>query len=61
MAGEEPRVATYQDFISQVIPRIKAGGYTAIQLMAIQVIGGGGQRGPHGNTRKAPGGGTRGA
>jgi 1,4-alpha-glucan branching enzyme len=30
-------VATYTDFKDVVLPRIKKAGYTAIQLMAIQV------------------------
>jgi len=36
MSGEKPRVATYQGFSSQVLPRIKADGYNTVQLMAIQ-------------------------
>lgn len=37
MAGEDERVSTYAEFRDQVLPRIKQQGYTAIQLMAIQV------------------------
>lgn len=36
MSSEEPRVATYQEFTSQVLPRIKTAGYNTVQLMAIQ-------------------------
>jgi len=36
MAQEEPRVGTYDEFRSHILPRIKAGGYNTIQLMAIQ-------------------------
>ncbi|GAX82082.1 hypothetical protein CEUSTIGMA_g9510.t1 [Chlamydomonas eustigma] len=36
MSSEEGKVASYTDFRDKVLPRIKAGGYTAIQLMAIQ-------------------------
>jgi 1,4-alpha-glucan branching enzyme len=36
MAQEQPGTGTYLDFISNVLPRIKADGYTAVQLMAIQ-------------------------
>jgi 1,4-alpha-glucan branching enzyme len=36
MAGEEPRVHTYREFAEQVLPRIVAGGYNTVQLMAIQ-------------------------
>ena len=35
MAGEEPRVHTYNEFRTDVLPRIKTGGYNTIQLMAI--------------------------
>jgi len=35
MAGEEPRVHTYDEFRVDILPRIKAGGYNTIQLMAI--------------------------
>lgn len=38
MAGEDEKVSTYAEFRDNVLPRIKAQGYTAIQLMAIQVI-----------------------
>lgn len=37
MAGEDEKVSTYSEFREQVLPRIKAQGYNAIQLMAIQV------------------------
>jgi hypothetical protein len=37
MAGEDERVSTYAEFRDDVLPRIKAQGYTAVQLMAIQV------------------------
>eukprot|EP00879_Flechtneria_rotunda_P013894 GHRR01014510.1.p3 GENE.GHRR01014510.1~~GHRR01014510.1.p3 ORF type:complete len:108 (+),score=19.67 GHRR01014510.1:2734-3057(+) len=37
MSGEDERVSTYVEFRDNVLPRIKAQGYTAIQLMAIQV------------------------
>lgn len=33
---QEPRVATYSEFRDDVLPRVKALGYNAIQLMAIQ-------------------------
>lgn len=36
MSSEEPRVASYQEFTSQVLPRIKKAGYNTVQLMAIQ-------------------------
>eukprot|EP00879_Flechtneria_rotunda_P011602 GHRR01012119.1.p1 GENE.GHRR01012119.1~~GHRR01012119.1.p1 ORF type:complete len:733 (+),score=193.09 GHRR01012119.1:150-2348(+) len=36
MSGEDERVSTYVEFRDNVLPRIKAQGYTAIQLMAIQ-------------------------
>ncbi len=36
MALEEPRVGTYREFAERVLPRIAAGGYNAVQLMAIQ-------------------------
>lgn len=36
MATEEPRVGTYTEFAENVLPRIAAGGYNAVQLMAIQ-------------------------
>ena len=35
MAGEEPRVHTYNEFRVDILPKIKAGGYNTIQLMAI--------------------------
>jgi 1,4-alpha-glucan branching enzyme len=37
MSGEDERISTYAEFRDNVLPRIKAQGYTAIQLMAIQV------------------------
>ncbi|KAF5825839.1 hypothetical protein DUNSADRAFT_6535 [Dunaliella salina] len=37
MSGEEPGVASYSFFRDNVLPRIKNNGYTAVQLMAIQV------------------------
>ena len=36
MAQEKPGTGSYLDFIKNVLPRIKADGYTAVQLMAIQ-------------------------
>lgn len=36
MAQEEGRVGTYNEFTDRILPRIKQGGYNAIQLMAIQ-------------------------
>ncbi len=36
MATEEGRVGTYREFAERVLPRIAAGGYDAVQLMAIQ-------------------------
>ena len=36
MSSSEQKVATYNEFTDTVLPRIKAGGYTAVQLMAIQ-------------------------
>lgn len=36
MASEEERIGTYREFIDQVLPRVAAAGYNAIQLMAIQ-------------------------
>ena len=36
MAGEEPRVHNYREFAEQVLPRIAAGGYNTVQLMAVQ-------------------------
>ncbi|MEO5890590.1 MAG: alpha-amylase family glycosyl hydrolase [Ferruginibacter sp.] len=35
MAQEEEKVGTYIEFADKILPRIKAGGYNAIQLMAI--------------------------
>ena len=35
MAQEEARVGTYKEFTEKILPRIKADGYNAIQLMAI--------------------------
>ena len=35
MAQEEERVGTYKEFTENILPRIKADGYNAIQLMAI--------------------------
>lgn len=36
MSSEEPKVATYNEFREQVLPRIAALGYNAIQMMAVQ-------------------------
>jgi len=36
MATSEEKVGTYLEFIDTVLPRVKAGGYNAIQLMAVQ-------------------------
>ncbi len=36
MAQEEPRVGGYDEFRCRILPRIKAGGYNTIQLMAVQ-------------------------
>lgn len=36
MASEQGRVATYNEFTDQVLPRVKRLGYNAVQLMAIQ-------------------------
>ncbi|MDR2628240.1 MAG: alpha amylase C-terminal domain-containing protein [Dysgonamonadaceae bacterium] len=36
MATEEEKVGTYNQFRENVLPRIAAGGYNAIQIMAIQ-------------------------
>jgi len=36
MALEEPRVGTYREFARQILPRIAAAGYNAVQLMAVQ-------------------------
>ena len=35
MAQEEERVGTYKEFTQNILPRIKADGYNAIQMMAI--------------------------
>jgi len=35
MAGEEPKVHTYNEFREEMLPRIKANGYNVLQLMAI--------------------------
>lgn len=35
MALEKEGVGTYQEFTEEILPRIKAGGYNAIQLMAV--------------------------
>jgi 1,4-alpha-glucan branching enzyme len=35
MGGEEPRVHTYREFADDVLPRVKAGGYNVVQLMAV--------------------------
>ncbi|MCC6240408.1 MAG: alpha amylase C-terminal domain-containing protein [Phycisphaerales bacterium] len=36
MASEQGRVATYNEFADNILPRIKRLGYNAVQLMAIQ-------------------------
>lgn len=36
MGQEKEGVGTYREFMENVLPRVKANGYTAIQLMAIQ-------------------------
>eukprot|EP00208_Stichococcus_sp_RCC1054_P002995 CAMPEP_0206143896 /NCGR_PEP_ID=MMETSP1473-20131121/22240_1 /ASSEMBLY_ACC=CAM_ASM_001109 /TAXON_ID=1461547 /ORGANISM="Stichococcus sp, Strain RCC1054" /LENGTH=642 /DNA_ID=CAMNT_0053539511 /DNA_START=296 /DNA_END=2220 /DNA_ORIENTATION=- len=36
MSSEEEKVASYAEFSANVLPRIKAAGYTAVQLMAVQ-------------------------
>ncbi|QDZ19197.1 starch branching enzyme [Chloropicon primus] len=36
MSGQEPRVSTYKEFADDILPRIKASNYNAVQLMAIQ-------------------------
>jgi 1,4-alpha-glucan branching enzyme len=36
MASEEPEVATYSHFRTDVLPRIKKQGYNCVQLMAVQ-------------------------
>jgi len=35
MSGEKAGVSTYAEFITEVIPRVKAAGYNTVQLMAI--------------------------
>jgi 1,4-alpha-glucan branching enzyme len=35
MAGEEPRVHTYNEFRTDILPRVRKAGYNTIQLMAI--------------------------
>ena len=35
MAQEEPRVGTYAEFTSDVLPRVKRDGYNTVQLMGI--------------------------
>ncbi|SHK96557.1 alpha amylase C-terminal domain-containing protein [Hymenobacter psychrotolerans] len=35
MATEEGRVGTYREFADHVLPRIQAGGYNCVQLMAV--------------------------
>lgn len=35
MSGETPEVTSYSEFTRSVLPRIKAAGYNAIQLMAL--------------------------
>lgn len=35
MAQEDARVGTYREFIDNVLPRVAAGGYNTIQLMAV--------------------------
>ncbi|MFA5328102.1 MAG: alpha amylase C-terminal domain-containing protein [Prolixibacteraceae bacterium] len=35
MAGEEPRVHTYNEFRTEILPRVRAAGYNTIQFMAI--------------------------
>ena len=36
MSSEEPRVNSYLEFARSVLPRVRAAGYNAIQIMAIQ-------------------------
>ncbi|MDR1631835.1 MAG: alpha amylase C-terminal domain-containing protein [Dysgonamonadaceae bacterium] len=36
MATAEEKVGTYKEFTENVLPRVKAGGYNCIQIMAIQ-------------------------
>ena len=35
MSGEDPKVNTYREFADDILPRIKAGGYNTVQLMAV--------------------------
>ncbi len=35
MSSSSPKVNSYREFADEVVPRIKASGYTAVQLMAI--------------------------
>ena len=35
MATEKERVGTYLEFMTDILPRIKADGYNTVQLMAI--------------------------
>lgn len=35
MSSEDARIASYQDFATTVVPHVAAGGYNAIQLMAV--------------------------
>lgn len=36
MSGEEARIHSYREFAQEVLPRIAAGGYNTVQLMAVQ-------------------------
>ena len=36
MSSPEPKVNSYRAFADDVLPRIKAGGYNTVQLMAVQ-------------------------
>ncbi len=36
MATEEGRVGSYREFANNILPRIEAGGYNVVQLMAVQ-------------------------
>jgi 1,4-alpha-glucan branching enzyme len=36
MAQEEPKVGSYLEFVENILPRIAAGGYNTVQLMAVQ-------------------------
>lgn len=36
MAQDEAKVGSYREFTENILPRIKAGGYNTIQLMAVQ-------------------------